>query len=421
MNSEKLIQIRREFRKIAEPGWLEILTTINIIKYLKEMGYSVDYGKKIHSTNRLGVPSKEEYDDYLDSIILPEVDFNIEEIVEGYTGAVAYLDTGNPGKTIGIRVDIDAIYLKESDDEEHRPNKLGFRSKNDNACHACGHDAHIAIGIGIAEYIMENKNSLKGKYVIIFQPAEEGVRGGKSITDAGVLDEVDYFMSAHIGAGKTKNELGVGTIGFLGTMKYDIKYFGIPTHSGSSPEKGRNALLAACSCALNLHTLPQTGAGMSRLNVGTLNAGTGRNVIPSQAKMQIEVRGENSEITELLSKRVVQVVDGASLSYDVKSEIEMVGAAPAFMTINPEFVDYVGEKMIEYGYNVVMKPSINGSEDVSYMMEKVEENGGKSIHYIFGTKLEALHHNDRFDYDEEVLELGVNAFKDTIKIFNELD
>ena len=163
MNSERLIEIRREFRKIGEPGWLEILTTIDIIKYLRKMGYSIDYGKKILSNNRLGVPSKEEYDDYLDSIKLPEVDFNIDEIIEGYTGAVAYLDTGNPGKIIGIRVDIDAIYLKESEDEEHRPNKLGFRSQNDNACHACGHDAHIAIGLGIAEYIMENRDSLKGK------------------------------------------------------------------------------------------------------------------------------------------------------------------------------------------------------------------------------------------------------------------
>lgn len=421
MDREKLIGLRREFRKIAEPGWLEIQTTIKIIEYLKELGYEVKYGKSIHAEDRLGVPPKEEYEDYLSRITLPEVEFEIDEIVEGYTGVVAYLDTENPGKTIGIRVDIDALYLKETNDPEHIPNKLGFRSENDFACHGCGHDGHITIGLGIADYIMTNKNSLKGKYVIIFQPAEEGVRGAKSITEAGILDEVDYFMSAHIGMDEEAGVLGVGTGGFLGTTKFDIKFHGVPTHAGITPENGRNALLAASSCALNLHTLPQVGAGMSRLNVGVLNAGSGRNVVPSEAILKMEVRGENSSITDLLSERTEQVAKGAAVAFDVDYGIEKVGAAAAFNTIHPEFVDYVGERMREKGYKTHMRPNLGASEDVSYMLEKVEENGGRVIHYLLGTKLKAPHHNDKFDYGEEVLEFGVNVFIDTIKLYNELD
>lgn len=95
---ENIINMRREFRKIAEVGWLEIQTTIKIIKYLKSYGFEVKYGKEIHSEDRLGVPDKKTYEDYLKTFSLPDVNFEISEILEGYTGAVAYMKS----KTLGL-------------------------------------------------------------------------------------------------------------------------------------------------------------------------------------------------------------------------------------------------------------------------------------------------------------------------------
>ena len=127
MNMDKLVNWRREFRQIAEPGWMEIQTTIRIIEHLKDMGYTdLKYGREIHSDDRMGVPSRGEYEEYLKTFELPQVDFDTRDIVDGYTGVVAYLDTGRDGKTIGIRVDIDALGLRETDEPEHIPNALGF-------------------------------------------------------------------------------------------------------------------------------------------------------------------------------------------------------------------------------------------------------------------------------------------------------
>ncbi len=114
----------------------------------------------------------------------------------GFTGVVATLDTGKPGPTIAFRVDIDALPILESAANSHVPSQLGFRSKHEGAMHACGHDSHAAIGLGLAQQLMERKEMLKGKIKIIFQPAEEGARGGSVIAESSHLDDVDFFYGA---------------------------------------------------------------------------------------------------------------------------------------------------------------------------------------------------------------------------------
>ncbi|MDO5725151.1 MAG: amidohydrolase [Tissierellia bacterium] len=420
MDTNELIKLRREFRQIAEVGWLEIQTTIKIIEYLKSLGYKVRYGKDIHSKNRLGVPPKEEYENYLKNIQLPNVDFDISEIKEGYTGCVAYMESKNPGPNIGMRVDIDALPLIESKDEDHLPTKLGFASKNEGFTHACGHDGHITIGLGVAKYIAENIDNLKGTYTLIFQPAEEGVRGASSMTEAGVVDHIDYLMGAHIGMNEKNGVLGVGTQNFLATAKYDVEFKGKMTHAAAAPELGKNALLGAASCALNLHTLPQFGKGMARLNVGVLNAGTGRNVVAANAKMLLEVRGDTSENAKLIEEKMKKVVEGSAMQYDLEYSMTKMGEAAAFNTKHPEFTDMIADEMKKRGFEIDLRPSLGASEDVSFMLKRVEENGGKCIHYLFGTQLSAPHHNEKFDYKEDVLDFGVKAFIETIDIFNKL-
>lgn len=407
--------LRREFHQIAEPGWLEFQTTIRIINYLKSYGYEVEYGKSIHSGNRMGLPTEKERKDYLDTLNL-KADYDITEILEGYTGVVATLDTGKEGPTIGLRMDIDANGIEESFDEDHIPNKENFRSENNFGMHACGHDGHITIGLSMAKWIMEEKENLRGKFVLIFQPAEEGVRGAKSLVEAGVVDEIDYFLGGHIGLGVESGILGLGTVGFLATSKMDIYFEGVPSHAGAAPELGKNALLAAASCALNLHTLTQFASGMSRLNVGILNAGSSRNIVPGKAMMQIETRGENEDVNEQLKEKVRNVIEGSAKTFDVKYKVVEAGGAPAYNTYDKEFVDMVAKDLKEKGFKIDIARSLGGSEDVTFMMNRVEEMGGKSIHFGFGTTLAAAHHNNKFDYEEETLEMAFDALTNTIKL-----
>lgn len=413
--NEQMSEMRREFHRIAEPGWLEFQTTVRLINYLESYGYELEYGKEIHS-ERMGLPDEKTMKEYGNSLKL-DVDFDISEILEGYTGLVAKFDTGKEGPTIGVRVDIDANGIEETDDEDHRPNREGFKSENAFAMHACGHDGHMTIGLTLAKWIMDNKDNLRGKFVLIFQPAEEGVRGGKSLVGAGVVDEIDYLLAGHIGLGVESGTLGLGTVGFLATSKLDIYFEGVPSHSGASPELGRNALLAASSCALNLHTLTQFGSGMSRLNVGILNAGSSRNVVPSKAMMQIETRGENEEINEMLKEKVGRVIEGSATAFGVKYDVIEAGGAPAYNSYDKEFVELVSNHLKD-DFKIDIARSLGGSEDVTYMMNRVEEKGGKSLHFMFGSDLTAPHHNNKFDFDEDTLPMAFNALKKTIELLS---
>lgn len=311
LTDKTAVELRRDFHSYPEVGWLEFRTTIKIIDFLKELGYELDYGKKIHSPSRMGLPSKEEAQQHLQGLAL-KANYDIEEILESYTGAVARLDTGRPGPKIGLRFDIDALRIEESQDQDHLPVKEGFVSKNTSSMHACGHDGHAAIGLDLARWLMDNKDQLSGSFVLIFQPAEEGVRGAKSMVEAGVLDGLDYLLGGHIGNSGDKDILGVGTRGFLATSKLDVSFTGIPSHAGASPEKGKNALIAAASATMALHSLTQFSTGMGRLNVGVLKAGSSRNIVASQALMQIETRGESQEINDQILARTYQVIEGTA-------------------------------------------------------------------------------------------------------------
>ncbi|SHI81439.1 amidohydrolase [Lutispora thermophila] len=410
---QKLIDWRREFHKCAETGWLEFETTIKIIKYLRYFGYEVKYGKEIHG-ERMGLPDMDIIRKHRETI-KEDADFDISEILDGYTGAVAILDTHKEGPVIAMRFDIDANAIEESKDEDHRPNREGFASRNTNAMHACGHDGHIALGLAVAEELVKEKHHLSGKFILIFQPAEEGVRGAKSIVESGMLKDVDYLISGHIGLGAEKNEVVCGTTGFLATSKLDIYFEGKPAHAGANPEAGKNALLAACSCALNLHTLTQFGSGMSRLNVGVLKAGTARNIVPHKAYMEIETRGENEDVNSLLLQKVHYIIEGSAKSFDVKFKIVESGGAPAYNNCDKNFIDELIQVLTKKNIKVTTGKSLGASEDITHMMNEVEKNRGKSVYLMFGTKLAAPHHHNRFDFDESVLSLAYDAFLEIIR------
>lgn len=419
---KQMVETRRKFHKLAEPGWLEFNTTIEIIEQLKKLGYKVDYGKKIHS-KRMGLPSEEELEQY--SKNLKEAEFDISEIVQGYTGAVATLDTGNPGKTIALRYDIDANDIQESNDETHRPTREGFKSQNDKAMHACAHDGHITIGLFLAKWVAENKDNLKGKYKFIFQPAEEGARGSASIVGANVLEDVDILLSGHIGLGVSSNVIGIGTKGFLGTTKFNIFYEGVASHAGAKPEEGRNALLGAAACTLGLHTLTQFSEGMSRVNVGRLVAGTGRNIVPSEAKLIIETRGETENIDNLLNEKVVKVATGAAKMYGLKVDIDQVGRAPAYNNVSENnilkgFIKYAKNRR-DKKYKVIENPNLGASEDIARMMNFVEKNGGETVHMLYGSDLAAGHHNEKFDFDEKTLLNAYDIMIELLKFINKIN
>ena len=264
---------------------------------------------------------------------------------------------------------------------------------------------------------MRHKKDLRGSIKLIFQPAEEGVRGARSIVENGHLDGVKTVLACHLTGRKNQDDMGYdfwpGSGGALATTKIDVVYHGRSAHAGAAPEHGKNALLAAATAALNLAAISRHSDGRTRINVGTLHAGTGRNVIPDIAKMQIEVRGETDKINDFLEKSAYRIIKAAAEMYECSSETIVAGSCPSlesdvsFMKQIKDVTDGLGGLRVQPKLRMTM----TGSEDYSYMMKRVQEQGGRaSMMRILG-KTEAPNHNGCFDYNEdEMLPKAVLAF-----------
>ena len=331
--------------------------------------------------------------------------------MDGYTGCVALFDSGKAGKTVAFRFDIDCVNVAESQDLNHRPNQQGFASINTGFMHACGHDGHITIGLGTAQWIMQNKDKLTGKIKLIFQPAEEGVRGAAAIAASGIVDDVDYFSGSHLSFCANSGTIISNPKNFLSTTKVDIRYTGKPAHAGAAPHLGRHAVLAAAHAVTQLHGISRHGEGMTRINVGVLRAGEGRNVIPTSAEIQLEVRGENKAINDYMYQQVLQIAKGVAVSFDVDYETEIMGEA-VDMINDPEMIQHIENiaaalPQIQVGN---AEYPFNASEDATILGRRVQEHGGKSIYFIIGADRTAEHHQAEFDFDENQLATGVSIY-----------
>lgn len=419
MIEEELIRLRRHFHKYAEPAWMEFLTTAKIIEELKNYNLDLYYGKEIYFNKRMGLPEKSILESYKNSISITDIEKK-EEILDSYTGLIAVLDTKKIGPNIGFRFDIDANELCESNSLGHLPNILNFSSKNSFAMHACGHDAHMSIGIELAKILASNIKKLKGKIIFIFQPAEEGVRGAYSLMNNPIIDKLDYLAGMHIGMDVKSGEIGVGSHGFLATKKIDIIFKGKASHAGASPEKGHNALLAASSAVLNFNSLAQHSMGEARINVGKLNAGSGRNIIANIAKIEMEIRGENDHIISYLYHGVNRIVEGSAISYGCSYEIEIKGQAPSLISYDEEFIKNLRTFYKEKSYKLV-DANLKGSEDIAYLLNEVRKAGGKTVHFILGSNLKDSHHSEEFDINEKDMLRGVDLMVDFVKYIEKID
>ncbi|QHM73802.1 amidohydrolase [Mixta intestinalis] len=414
VDAQKLIEWRRTFHQFPEPGWEEFVTTGTLISLLRDMGLEVKTGPAmIRRESILGrneaqvaraIENARQYG--ISSALLNEMD--------GLTGCMALLDSGKPGPTFGFRFDIDCVYVQESSEACHFPQQQGFQSRRPGLMHACGHDGHTAIGLGVAAWLVANRDALCGKYKLIFQPAEEGVRGARPVSDSGVLDDVDYFMALHLGCNLKKGEVLLDPQDFLCTTKLDIYFNGEPAHAGADPEKGHNALAGACLAASQILAAPRHSAGMSRVNVGVLRAGEGRNVIPASAEMQIEVRGQTAAITEYLVDYVDRCVQGAALVHQLSASIEKTGEAVDFRN-DRQMIDMMQQVIDKHEELSSVSACMGGSEDASLMVRRVQQHGGKALYFIVGADQPAGHHKAEFDIAEEALSVGLMLFTEGVQ------
>lgn len=316
-----------------------------------------------------------------------------------------------------MRFDIDALEMQEVHKKGHYPYDNGFASVNKGFCHSCGHDAHTAIGLGVAEIVMQVKQKLTGKIKLIFQPAEEGGGGAIGIVNKGILDDVNYFFAPHMGLikpnGKPLLSHGIicGVNDFLDVRRINAEYQGQSAHSCGDPHNGKNALLAACNATINIHAIAPHSEGMLRVNVGMLAGGVSRNTIAPNANLIIEVRGENKTVADYGEKRVNAVLNSAATMYDVEVSINKIGSTCSAKSDNEarKLVFEIANDIAwftEY-YDL---GSVGGSDDASEMITKVQSNGGLATYIGVGADIAAGYHNELFDFDENAMLPAVELF-----------
>lgn len=406
-HQEEMVARRRDLHRYPEAGWTEFRTAAMVAAELKKLGYEVLLGDEVlDASTMVGLPSAEELRRCQERAIAEGADPELVARMDGgKTGVMGVMKFGRPGKTVGVRFDMDSNEVQEAKDEEHRPAKEGFASIHDGCMHACGHDGHTTVGLEVARLVAAHKDEMAGTFKIVFQPAEEGVRGAMAMAAKGIVDDCDYFFGGHLGFKAPEDDtLICVTGGMLATTKLDARFIGKAAHAGLAPEEGKNALLAAAEASLALHSIARHGEGASRINVGVLQAGTGRNVIPDTALLKLETRGATTRINDYMVAEARRMIKAAALMYDVEVEITVAGGAPSCVP-EMEFgkeMEAIGKEAGIYR-KIIPFMDMGGSEDCSYYMERVQQNGGHAVYLGYGTAIAAGHHNNRFDFNENCL------------------
>lgn len=416
---EEMIETRRALHKRPELGWTEFETMWHICSHLDQWGIPYVLGTQVINPAFVMGRNETEVKDAMERAKKHGVPEAFLQKTEGYTGAAAIIDTGRPGPVTAFRCDMDALPIRESDDCSHVPGKLGFASERVGIMHACGHDGHSAVGLTVAHWLWDHKDELCGKFKILFQPAEEGVRGARPMSESGIVDDVDYLMGSHVGGAFHSGEVCVCDGGFLASTKFDINFIGLQAHAGNAPNKGHNALVAAACATMMIQGIPRHADGVSRVSVGKLMAGEGRNIIAAHASMEMEVRGETQEVNDFMAENVENIIAGVEKAYQVKAEISKAGESST-LVLCPEMYS----KMEEAMHNV---PGISvkaryhgpeGSEDCSWLIRKVAEHGGQAGFFMYGCEHKG-HHRPDFDIqDERNLPVAFNVYVSFAKLVN---
>lgn len=408
---DQLINIRRQLHQNPEEGWSEFTTTAFLVTTLRGYGYNVLTGRKVVAPEACLGREESVVKAGLERARRNGVSEELLSEMEELTGCVAVLDTGRPGPTLAIRFDIDCVPVTECTDDTHVPAKEGFISKNPGFMHACGHDAHMSMGLAVAHWVMDNKDKLSGKIKILFQPAEEGVRGAAGMAASGILDDCDYFLGSHVAMSAKSGEIATNLYGYLCTTKLDVTFHGKPAHAGACPQEGRNALTAAANATVQMMGISRHSGGMTRINIGQLIAGEGRNVIPSKAVMKLEVRGETGEINQYMVDQVTNICKGIAMSFGVTYEMRKMGEA-VDLTADQELVDILNAAgRATPGITVVDKAlNFGGSEDATILARRVQAHGGKAAFFLWGSDRPSGHHTSTFDIKESDLDPALEVW-----------
>lgn len=415
MEFEQLREFRRELHRNPEPAFAEIGTAARIERAIAGLPVAVLTGKAAQDLSGVvDYPLPETLDRWeADAVAAGAVPERARYFRENGTAQVVDLEGSRPGPRWGLRVDIDALPMSESTEPDHFPAAQGFAATN-GAMHACGHDAHATIGVGLLHRLADH--DFAGSLRVLFQPAEEGVRGAQTMIDAGVADGIDRMLAVHMSGGLPVGAVVGSFTGGMATRKLKVNFDGLASHAAGAPEAGRNALLAASMSALAIMAVPRFSSADTRLNVGTLVAGDGVNIVPSSAVITCEARATDDVVVDELVDRIRSIVAGTAAAQGVDAEVAVMGQS-ATLTPDDELIDrIVGAATAQPGVlDVIRTQTLAGSDDANLLIRHVQARGGQGAYIMIGASSPGPHHSTTFDIAEDAIGVGIDLLESVIR------
>ena len=342
----KVIEWRRDIHKNPELGNNEIRTAKMIADHLRSLGIEVTEGVAV-------------------------------------TGVVGVLKGGKPGPTVALRADMDALPVTERADLPFKSTvTTTYNGQETGVMHACGHDTHVAILMGVAEVLAGMKNELQGTVKFLFQPAEEGIYqdgvttwGAKQMLEEGVMKDVDAVFGLHIGS-----QMEVGKIGYrsgpalAGVDNLEIIVHGTQAH-GASPWSGVDPIVTSAQIINGLQTIISRNVNITAapaiVTVGAIHGGIRHNIIPEKVEMIGTIRTFGDDQQALVHKRITEIATNIAESAGAKAEVNITKLYPATVNdpaltkqMEPTLLSAAGEG------NVLTNPLITGAEDFSFFQRE---------------------------------------------------
>ena len=323
------------------------------------------------------------------------------------TGVVAILDTGRPGKTVMLRADIDALPI-------HEESGVDFSSKADGRMHACGHDAHMGIMVGVARTLVDRIWDVSGRYLFVFQPAEEIVSGAKAMIARGLLDDhhPDSVIGLHV-TSFTESGTVITRPGLMwaGSDAYQIDFAGPGGHGGMMGRRG-NVLSAQAFLIERLHTvvegLEHDGV-QCHTTVGNIISDGAWNIVPRGVAVKGSLRTFTAELREQALGRLRDLMQEVDTEFEVRSSLELVhGTVPLMNDPNvTRTVLDVGRSLIGDKASVLGRP-LTVSDDFAEFLTRIP-----GCYFMLGAKPDGepppAHHSPGFRIDEQALGVGVKV------------
>ncbi|MFB6106075.1 MAG: amidohydrolase [Halobacteriaceae archaeon] len=415
MDHQEMVDLRREFHVHPEPAWCEFWTTARIVSELERIGVDEVYVGRdaVAADARRAVPDEATLAAWRDRARDAGADPAVLDATSGgVTGAVAVHRAGE-GPSVALRVDVDGLVREEATGASHVPATEGFRSETP-AMHACGHDAHVTVGLAVLEAVQSS--DFAGTFTLCFQPAEERIGGGDALAQSGHLDDVDDLFALHVGLGHPTGEVVAGVDEFLAVRQFRATFTGEPAHAGARPEEGRSAAQAAATAVSNVHGAPRHSGGATRVNVGVLTGGTAPNIVPERVAIEGEVRGETTALREHCWTHVERTLRSAAAMHGCSVDVERLGEAPSAVS-DPSLAGHVARaaRALDGVEAVRDTGALGGSEDATVLMRHVQERGGRACYCIVGTDHPGGHHTATFDVDERTLPQAVETLTEAVR------